>query len=512
MEDEMYGLAVRGMSVLEYEVSWSHDDARGPLSVIVEGPAGPRRRDALARRVQNSIGTDLAGVEVRLGAAARLASDEEAAFCVAVAALRAKGAIEPLPAGSRLMASLNLTDYLMPWDAVTSPERGLALACRELARTHPGTPLVTSSWAYVADAFGVEVLGYDYLCEGAAPATVEPRPPAAAALEDRRPFERVACSQTAMLAALVSAASRSSLLLDHKGHQAQAALRLSRALAAFADAGCLEGSREPAALLAADAAGTPRDACEVPFEIAYANTTLAELLGGGRGVTPGLMSRAAGGVLWLPELARMDGRTVERAAQAAKEGLVRLAHIRGTYAMPADTRLVGLLGEGERMPPEVPPGRLFDLRCEVAGEDGPAALAWLEAWGHGRPQDLTLGEARAVVGATAARYGELFACESTPLESLRSGNDRKTLDLLDLLGHASLEKAARAAWALAGLRDDAPRACDTRAALEIALLGGAGDRGRCGDGDDLDRGMVREELAPAPADGRHAEPERWGWA
>ena len=61
MEDEMYGLAVRGMSVLEYEVSWSHDDARGPLSVIVEGPAGPRRRDALARRVQNSIGTDLVG-------------------------------------------------------------------------------------------------------------------------------------------------------------------------------------------------------------------------------------------------------------------------------------------------------------------------------------------------------------------------------------------------------------------------------------------------------------------
>lgn len=79
---------------------------------------------------------------------------------------------------------------------------------------------------------------------------------------------------------------------------------------------------------------------EPPFRAPHHSISIAGLLGGGRPVTPGEVSLAHRGVLFLDELPEFANNVLQSLRQPMEDGCVRLSRAEGNYVFPCDFMLV----------------------------------------------------------------------------------------------------------------------------------------------------------------------------
>ena len=137
-----------------------------------------------------------------------------------------------------------------------------------------------------------------------------------------------------------------------------------------------ERSREEALLIHSVAgqqsAGVERG--EPPFRAPHHSISMAGLLGGGRPVTPGEVSLAHRGVLFLDELPEFANNVLQSLRQPMEDGCVRLSRAEGTYVFPCDFMLVtaanpcpcGHLGDPGH-PCTCAPARVESYQARMAG-------------------------------------------------------------------------------------------------------------------------------------------------
>ena len=103
-----------------------------------------------------------------------------------------------------------------------------------------------------------------------------------------------------------------------------------------------EESREEALLVHSVAGMRPMgiERGEPPFRAPHHSISAAGLLGGGRPVTPGEVSLAHKGVLFLDELPEFANNVLQSLRQPMEDGCVRLSRAEGRFVFPCDFMLV----------------------------------------------------------------------------------------------------------------------------------------------------------------------------
>ena len=104
------------------------------------------------------------------------------------------------------------------------------------------------------------------------------------------------------------------------------------------------GSEEAVEVACIEGAATGRPVSRLPaarpFRAPHHGASLAGLIGGGRPLRPGEVSRAHRGVLFLDELAEFDRRCLQALRQILEGGEVTLARAGGSFSLPARFQLV----------------------------------------------------------------------------------------------------------------------------------------------------------------------------
>jgi magnesium chelatase family protein len=214
-----------------------------------------------------------------------------------------------------------------------------------------------------------------------------------------------------------------------------------------------------------DAAGLLREeeaiVRERPFRAPHHTASSAGLLGGGNPPTPGEVSLAHRGLLFLDELPEFERRTLEALRQVLEQRQITLARASFKCRFPADFMLVGAANpcpcgwfrSGQR-----------DCRCDITSIEryrrrisGPlldridlhiwvAALSWKEL--EARAEGATSGEVRARVMAARARQKERgVVCNARIPDATVDELVAATAEARALLGRAvdRLRLSARAA-------------------------------------------------------------------
>ena len=77
-----------------------------------------------------------------------------------------------------------------------------------------------------------------------------------------------------------------------------------------------------------------------PFRAPHHSISRGGLIGGGRPVTPGEISLAHRGVLFLDELPEFSTNVLQSLRQPMEDGVVRLVRVDGTYRFPCEFQLI----------------------------------------------------------------------------------------------------------------------------------------------------------------------------
>ncbi|MBT3340488.1 MAG: YifB family Mg chelatase-like AAA ATPase [Planctomycetes bacterium] len=241
------------------------------------------------------------------------------------------------------LAELNLEGRLL------RPARGLLLAALEASQAHGSTLITASSAAREASmAPGIQVIGFDdlgqvasYLQSGATPdLAVLPlddsqQDPGAPALPLR--LDDVRGQESARRALVVAAAGRHSLLLQGPPGTGKSMLarRLPTLLPPLDADQALELAKIEALL-----GPLGRLPSTPPFRAPHATSSAQSVLGGGRPLRPGEISRAHGGVLFLDELPEFGRPVLESLRQPLEERFISIQRAQEEARFPADALLL----------------------------------------------------------------------------------------------------------------------------------------------------------------------------
>ncbi len=237
-----------------------------------------------------------------------------------------------------LLAELDLDGRLAP------PARGTLLAALAVGKAFggvltapeaaPEAALAPHTRAYAAQDLeeAVEILRTPERCQPARPCS----PPPSAPRSPRR-LEDVHGQEEARRAAILAAAGRHPLLLQGPPGTGKSLLarRVVDLLPPLNPGEALEVARIEASLGRVRALPT-----RPPFRAPHTSVSAQALLGGGRPLRPGELSRAHHGVLFLDELPEFARPVLEGLRQPLEEGEIRLQRAREWAVFPAAVLLV----------------------------------------------------------------------------------------------------------------------------------------------------------------------------
>lgn len=139
----------------------------------------------------------------------------------------------------------------------------------------------------------------------------------------------------------------------------------------------LEQEERVKAMLLHSVAGLPIDSLargERPFRSPHHSISVGGLVGGGRPVTPGEISLAHEGVLFLDELPEFSRTALQALRQPMEDGSVRIVRVDGAYVFPCDFQLVaaanpcpcGYLGDPSHEC-SCPPAKIAAYQAKMGG-------------------------------------------------------------------------------------------------------------------------------------------------
>ena len=139
----------------------------------------------------------------------------------------------------------------------------------------------------------------------------------------------------------------------------------------------LEQEERVKAMLLHSVAGLPIDSLargERPFRAPHHSISVGGLVGGGRPVTPGEISLAHEGVLFLDELPEFSRTALQALRQPMEDGSVRIVRADGAYVFPCDFQLVaaanpcpcGYLGDPSHEC-SCPPAKIAAYQAKMGG-------------------------------------------------------------------------------------------------------------------------------------------------
>lgn len=139
----------------------------------------------------------------------------------------------------------------------------------------------------------------------------------------------------------------------------------------------LEQEERVKAMLLHSVAGLPIDSLargERPFRAPHHSISVGGLVGGGRPVTPGEISLAHEGVLFLDELPEFSRTALQALRQPMEDGSVRIVRVDGAYVFPCDFQLVaaanpcpcGFLGDPSHEC-SCPPAKVAAYQAKMGG-------------------------------------------------------------------------------------------------------------------------------------------------
>ena len=232
-------------------------------------------------------------------------------------------------------------------------------------------------------------------------------------------------------------------------------------------------------------AGLPIDSLargERPFRAPHHSISVGGLVGGGRPVTPGEISLAHEGVLFLDELPEFSRTALQALRQPMEDGSVRIVRVDGAYVFPCDFQLVaaanpcpcGYLGDPSHEC-SCPPAKIAAYQAKMGGPLMDRIDVVVDVL---RPASRKVIRGKRGLGSDEMSQTVLAAREFRSWREARLGRDAR-----DPVVAADMEDAARSAFEELSERLALGGRAIARVSRVARTIADMGERERVGEGD-----------------------------
>ena len=247
----------------------------------------------------------------------------------------------------------------------------------------------------------------------------------------------------------------------------------------------LEQEERVKAMLLHSVAGLPIDSLargERPFRAPHHSISVGGLVGGGRPVTPGEISLAHEGVLFLDELPEFSRTALQALRQPMEDGSVRIVRADGAYVFPCDFQLVaaanpcpcGYLGDPSHEC-SCPPAKIAAYQAKMGGPLMDRIDVVVDV---SRPASRKVIRGKRGLGSDEMSQTVLAAREFRSWREARLGRDAR-----DPVVAADMEDAARSAFEELSERLALGGRAIARVSRVARTIADMGERERVGEGD-----------------------------